>query len=112
MSLLLAVQGGEDQPLAASRFDNSNTFYASTVSAGAVTLAPSRFDNNSVFYSAAISFDVEVPSEPKGASGGGGGGGGGGGNDVGDGIAMQHARNNEIIMGIINALIMSEILEY
>lgn len=38
----------------ASRFDNSNNFYAATVSAGAVTLTPALYSNTQTFYSAQV----------------------------------------------------------
>ena len=40
----------------ASRFDNDNTFYAATVTAGAVTLSQgTRYDNDNTFYEATVS---------------------------------------------------------
>jgi len=38
-----------------ARFDNTNVFYAATITAGAVNLAPSLYTNTNAFYSATIS---------------------------------------------------------
>ena len=42
------------QTLAPGLYTNSNTFYAATVTPGAVTLAPARYDNANQFYSPTV----------------------------------------------------------
>ena len=58
MSLLLFFKGGGSttQTLAPGLYTNSNTFYAATVTPGAVTLAPARYDNTNQFYSPTVSY--------------------------------------------------------
>ena len=51
------VSGGAGtQTLTPSLYTNSNTFYAATVTPGAVTLAPARYDNTNQFYSPTVSY--------------------------------------------------------
>lgn len=54
--LLLSNSGGgpPSQTLTPSRFDNSQTFYGPTVTAGAVGLTAARFDNSQTFYAATV----------------------------------------------------------
>ena len=56
MSLLLFFKGGGSatQNLDPARVDNTNTFYAPTVTAGAVILSPTRYDNTNTFYAATV----------------------------------------------------------
>ena len=43
-----------NQTLVPARFDNSNTFYAATVTRGTVTLTPARFNNTNNFFAATV----------------------------------------------------------
>lgn len=45
--------------LVPARFDNSNTFFAPTITTGAVTLAPSLFTNTNTFYSPVVTLDTD-----------------------------------------------------
>ena len=49
-----ASSGPGSQSLTPARFDNTNTFYAPTVSRGAVGLQPTRYDNANTLYAATV----------------------------------------------------------
>ena len=51
----LTQSGGTTSLTQNARFNDGDTFYAATVTVGAVVLAPNRFDNTNTFYAATVS---------------------------------------------------------
>lgn len=56
----LPAAGGVTQTLTPARFDNTNQFFAPTVTPGTVTLTPGRYDNTQSFYAPTVTSTVTL----------------------------------------------------
>ncbi|MGL4649242.1 MAG: immunoglobulin domain-containing protein [Caldilineaceae bacterium] len=58
--VIAPAAGGSGNLTQTSRFDNAQTFYAPTVTPGAVTLSPGRYDNAQTFYAPTVTSTVTL----------------------------------------------------
>lgn len=56
----LPAAGSVTQTLTPNRYDNTNQFFAPTVTRGAVTLTPNRYDNTSAFYTPTVTSSITL----------------------------------------------------